>query len=170
MTSQERTTIPEEFLAELEQFNRKLEQVTGKQYQLTVHEYGSCSNTGLVVCPFENRSKYIVHDMKNECKDLEGEYSSVAQVKSKIKELQFKGVEMVDQNCWKCPKCGQYGKQMNENYFGKNSIHNSLCQNCHYCHRNIWEIAMIDVLSGHIYTSGGGSISICKTIGLIRFE
>ncbi len=158
----------------LESSMDKLESESGNKYNLTVHQYGKYIQSDLVLRPFDQRNTYMVYDMKDEYKALEGKYDSYQQVKDRLRDLCLEYTEdhKLDSErnimIWKCPKCHEWGSSEQKNYYHDNSGIN-LCQNCQEIYSSIWNDVKIDLNRGTIDESGGGSISICHNLGRIKF-
>ncbi len=105
----------------------KLEETTGEQYQIILQKYGTMTNNDKIIKSFEQRSKYIISDMDERYRILNGTYASYQEIQDRLKLL-----------------CHKYGLK--------------------------YENVMVSLHSGEVYTCDGGSISICTTIGKIKFE
>lgn len=93
MSHQKSTTISYDFKNQLEQLIKTHERLTGKQYQITVNEYGYFLNQGIIVGSFEQRNKYIIENMSDKYIELEGTYDSLEDIKSTVKKLKLKDFE-----------------------------------------------------------------------------
>ena len=154
----------------------QLEQNSGKKYNLTVHQYGEYTNSDIVLRPFDQRNIYIVYDMTDEYKALEGKYDSYQKVIDRLRYLRLEYAEdhKLDPErnimIWECPKCHEWGSSEQKNYYHDNDNGINLCQNCQEIYSSIWNDVKIDLNRGSICESGGGSISICYHLGKIRFD
>ena len=166
------TTIPDQYLKDLTDLLNKLENETGTLYSASIQEIG-CHHP-VTLNQFDKRSRYIISHMKSEYKELEGEYSSVIEIKKRISRLQYgnllindvewKNINSVQNNGyvtgnWRCPECG------NET----NCVTNGACQSqkCRYSHQSIWRSVSISLTKQEIYSAAGGSLSICYPLGKI---
>ena len=144
--------IPKEFQSELENLLSRLEETTGKQYEFEIRQYGvrapMCGEKRPTIGDFSNRDKYIVYDMTEKYKELEGTYTSPTEIKERVKFFVYKNVLTTEfPEAWKCPKC---------NHSKRNDTMNDICQNheCPYRHRNKWNENHIGIglKRGNIYT------------------
>ena len=171
-----KTSIPDKYATEFINMINKMEEETGNMYELTVKQFGSMSNYNVTLCSFENRNNYVIFDMKDKYKDLEGNYTSIKEIKDKIELFKYPTFENIFIKnkiieSWECPKCNTYGFDeigMDTNNMC-NFVGNLLCQNCEYYNSSIWEGVIIGVQEGKIYAGGGGSISVFTNIGKIKF-
>lgn len=171
------TFVPDQYINYFSDVLDKLEQETGKLYSLSIQEIG-CHHP-MTLKSFDERSKYVVSDMKSKYKELEGEYSCVIDIKKRIINLLYGDLLVDPSNLtwhlsinnpmdgfisgkWQCPECG----------YPSNYVGNELCQArvqniCRYIHKSIWYDVKICVKNQEVYQCGGGSLSICHPLGKI---
>lgn len=177
------TTVPVEFEQRFNRLIEDLENATGKMYELKVHEYGA--NTDHNIKSFSKRDGYRVYSTAPGYEALEGTYKTLKDLKKKIEELHCsevtegygtgssatykletktvvphwsKGKEKV---VFVCPKCTKFENNYISPYYMN-------CSNCGTHFTSKWSGVTVGLRLGDIYKSGGGSISICTTLGHIE--
>ena len=182
MTSheQQQGNIPQKYKDLLQNVLNQMESETGDMYQFTVNKFGNPSNYNFIIGKFTNRNMKIqVYDMELEFKDLEGLYDSRDCVIAKIKEFRTADLfeetkESIGHNgqkyiIGKCKFCHSYNDKISNRM--PNTIGSNCCQNSS-CHKSLfskWDNLHIDSYSNTLYTSDGGSLSICDDVGKYKF-
>lgn len=164
-----KTCVPNEYANEFINLVKKMETETGTFYELSIKQFGTFTNDDLILCDFNKRQKYVIFDMGDDYKELEGSYETIEQVYDKLTLLTYPIFESIKINeklfkVWKCPKCGKLGTVKSPNI-----ICNELCQNCGYRYSSQWHGISIGIHEGNIYT-GGGSLCTLTEIGKIKFS
>lgn len=166
-----KTNIPDEYANEFINLVKKMETKTGNSYELIIKQFGSFSNHDLILCDFKKRQNYIVFDMNNNYKELEGCYENVNQIYEKLESLTYpptSGTIKIKEKLfrlWKCPKCDKSGNDKSPNTIG-----NVCCQNCEYRIQSKWDGISVGIHEGNIYSGRGGSICKLTKIGKVKFS
>ena len=158
--------IPPQYATRLLQLVRDMERDTDRQFQLSVQELGNSVSRELMIAPLDKRSPVQVCDTAKGFEALTGIYASLDAVRARIRRQCVEGLMLEERPekssgfAWQCPECHRTGR----NYGG-----NLLCQNegCHYHHETPWRRVSVGLPWGRVYSSSGGSLSICKELGRI---
>jgi len=168
LNSKTQTELPEGFEEKFLNLLNEMEHLTNKAFTLTIHELGSMDS--LKIKPFETRPGYIVSNMKDKYKDLNGEYNSVDEIKQKIMKLKYKNVIHPDGKSWICPKCNNDSPNKSYKPINEFCAYRDCCQFCGSVFNSMWDNVSISLEHQEIYTSCGGSLSICHPIGKISIK
>lgn len=157
----DQTTIPQTYHDILVNLFNMLEQETGQLYSLKVHRLGSYEP--LDIKSFEKRSQYIVSDLKPKFEALGGTYTSVQEIRNKIRQLNFSGLEILDvdgEKRWKCPN----------GHYQRNYLDNHCCDDCNHVQWTDWHFVTVNCDLGQIFQSGGGRVTQLKPIGRLTIR
>lgn len=158
--------LPADFKDRLLFLLEELEKETGEFFTLTVNKIGVYNS--LALKPFEERSNYLIQNMKPEYESLNGIYPNLDAIKEKILKLKFGDSLCENDKMWKCPNCGQIKDERRSN--GATIISTVLCQFCYYNYKSIWDYIGFSLKSRMVYKNYGGSVSICHPIGVILIQ
>ena len=170
---------------QLQSIIKLLEKKYRRPFEITLNS----PNLKLCISPLNQRNKYRVYDMNSEYAYLNGDYNSIEDIQERIKlhtlskiTDSYTKIWYESPNpynfpskwiyIWKCPKCSHMGDEkvdkgvISANIILSNYLSNCTCQKCYHSHPYIKNVS-IDVPSGEIYTSSGGSVSIADQIGKI---
>lgn len=166
-----KTEVPIDVEARLLQLLKDIENQTGLKYEINLHQFGCHNNRGLKIGDFKHRKNYRVYNAQPNYKKLEGTFAIYDEMVIHINKCRFSfaldtkvtqlgGGEYIT---WQCPGCNAWGSKAGAGNF------DSTCQNCHkwyqYC-----ESFGIDMYTGNIFTSSGGSVSVCSNVASISFD
>lgn len=168
------------YVNQLQLVIKSLENKYKQPFEITLNS----PNLKLCISPLNQRTKYHVYDMNSEYEYLNGDYNSIEDIKDRIKlnilskitdsyqKVWHESYNPYDfpskwEYIWKCPQCFHMDKEIvNNKTIYENNLSNNICQKCHYQYPYMEHVS-IDVLSGGIYTSSGGSLSVANPIGKI---
>lgn len=160
LNSKDKIKLPSNFEERFLALLNELEETTNEFFTITIKQSGS--NNEFKIKPFDQRSGYVISDMKTNYEGLNGTYPNFESINQKTVELMFGDLRQPDEKTWKCPKCGK-----NE----KNHLSDPLCQFCKYHLDTIWNDVLFSLESQTVYSSSGsGSVSICHPIGKIQIQ
>ncbi len=176
--------VPEKYQKMLKGIVDMMEHEMGQMYQITVNKFGDYHNVKCVVGGFESRNnKVLVYDMDAEHKELEGTYNNLREVEDKIKYLRgseffYDIKEFVDNRpggfthskffIGKCKVCNSYNEDGSPNFIS-GCCQNRDCTSCMNMAFCKWDFMQVDKYKGNIYTSSGGSISVCHNKGKWKY-
>ena len=120
---------------------------------------------------FEERKNYRIYNALPDYKRIEGVFATYDEMITHLSKCRFNfalDTKIVELNgkkylAWQCPTCKEWG-----NKTGVNNSSN-ICQNCREYFKDCHSYEA-DLYRGSIYTSGGGSVSICSTLASLSFE
>lgn len=168
------TEVPENIVQQLGVLLGELERTTKCAYALQLRQAGSTQP--FVMCGFETRSGFTVSDAREGYEALNGVYTSIIALKETIMRLKYGDMLMPDLRTWQCPSCGKCdGSSLSTRYnrtyrlvnIASTSVNADMCQFCSHSFHSIWNRIQLNLESGEIYTSLGGSISECRPIAKI---
>jgi len=166
---QEKTEIPAEFAGRLMDLLGEIEEATNRRFQVTLRM--TESDQELILNPFEERGPFVVSDMRPGYEELNGVYASMQSVKDTVLKLKYGLSLQSDLATWVCPRCGLSITEVPcKRNLATTSTHGDICQFCRLTFSSIWDRIAFSLPSGLIYTSDGGSLSICRPKGKISLQ
>jgi hypothetical protein len=163
------TTVPEEILSRLNSTLRELESVTGRFYEVRIRCAGT--NEEMVIGALDQRNGYTISHMCQKYEALNGWYPSIAAIKERVIQLKYGDTLLPGGAHWQCTRCGKSSERQENGFLKANKARVEgwcdVCQFCSHWPNFDWSSIGFDVASQLVYSSDGGTLSVCNPLGKI---